>query len=187
MTELKKFFSSLARWRVRMAIPAALLVFIFARPTRLSLIIGSLLCLIGLLLRTWASGHLNKNAFLATSGPYRFSRNPLYLANLVLGLGLVAVANSLICWLIFLLYFLAFYPATIFKEQQKMAELFPQEYGEYERNVPLFFPRLRSSFPQKAQKFSLSLYFQNKEYRATLAIFSFLLLLLLKWLLWLKP
>lgn len=187
MAEIKQFFHSLVRWRVRMAIPAALVVLIFAQPTRLSLIIGLFLCLLGLLLRSWASGHLNKNTSLATSGPYRFSRNPLYLANLVLGLGLVVAANSLICWLIFLLYFLVFYPATILKEQQKMAELFPQEYGEYERKVPLFFPRLRTSFPPKTQKFSLALYFQNKEYRAALAILGFLLLLFLKRLLWLKP
>lgn len=187
MTGLYKFFNSLARWRVRMAIPAALLVLLFSQSTRLSLVMGFFLCLVGLILRAWASGHLLKNAFLATSGPYRFSRNPLYLANLVIGFGLVAAANSLVCWLIFLFYFLIFYPATIIKEQRQMAELFPQEYGEYERKVPLFFPRLRTSFPSNARKFSLALYFQNKEYRATLAMLSFLLLLFLKWLLWLKP
>lgn len=187
MAEFKQFFNSLARWRVRMAIPAALLVLIFAQPTKLSLIIGFFLCFLGLLLRSWASGHLNKNACLATSGPYRFSRNPLYFANLVLGLGLVAAANSLICWLLFLSYFLAFYPATILKEQHKMAELFPQEYGEYERKVPLFFPRLRTSFPPKARKFSSALYLKNKEYKATLAILGFWLLLFLKRFLGLKP
>lgn len=187
MTELKKFFHSLVRFRVRIAIPAALLVLIFAQPTRLSLVIGFHICVIGLLLRAWASGHLNKNVSLATSGPYRFSRNPLYMANLILGLGLVAAANSLVCWWIFLFYFLVFYPATIIKEQKKMAELFPQEYSEYERKVPLFFPRFRSTFPPKARKFSPALYFHNKEYRATLAILGFLLLLFLKQLLWLKP
>lgn len=158
-----------------------------ARPTEKSLIFGFSLCLLGLLLRAWASGHLHKNISLATSGPYRFSRHPLYLANLVLGLGLVATANSLICWLIFLVYFLAFYPATIFKEQRKMAELFPQEYPEYEQKVPLLLPRFKCAFPPKAQKFSLDLYFQNKEYRAALAILGSLLFLFLKWFFWLKP
>ncbi len=187
MADLDKFFNFLVRWRVRAGIPASLLVLIFARATKLSLIIGLFFCLTGLLLRAWASGHLHKNAFLATSGPYRFSRNPLYLANLIIGLGLVAAANSLLCWLVFLIYFLVFYPATISKEQRRMAELFPLEYGEYERKVPLFFPRLRTSLPPKTRRFSLALYFQNKEYRAVLAVLIFWLLLFLKWLLRLKP
>jgi len=187
MAEVQKILSFLSRWRVRMASPASLLVLIFARPAKFSLLLGFFLCLSGLLLRAWASGHLNKNASLATSGPYRFSRHPLYLANLVVGLGLVAAANSIICWLIFLIYFLAFYPATILKEQKKLAELFPEEYREYEKKVPLLFPRLRGTFPATARKFSLALYFQNREYRAALAVLGFLFLLFLKWFLWLKP
>jgi len=187
MAELQKILNSLSRWRVRIASPASLLVLIFARPTEFSLILGFFICFSGLILRAWASGHLNKNASLTTSGPYRYSRHPLYLANLIVGLGLITAANSLICWLIFLIYFLAFYPATILKEQKKLAELFPHEYREYEKKVPVLFPRLRGPFPSTTRKFSLALYFQNKEYRAALAILGFLLLLFLKWLLWLKP
>lgn len=187
MSWLERYSYWLSRWRVRMALPASLLVLILARPTEISLLIGLGVCLLGLSLRAWASGHLNKNASLATSGPYRFCRNPLYLANLAIGLGLVFGAHSIAGWLVFLLYFLIFYPATIINERKRMARLFPQEYSEYEQKVPLFFPNFKRFFPHNAQKFSLDLYFQNKEYRAALAVFGFFLLLFLKWLWWLKP
>ncbi|MCX7973306.1 MAG: hypothetical protein N3B16_02240 [Candidatus Aminicenantes bacterium] len=187
MTRIDSFSSWLSRWRVRMGLPAALIVLIFAHPSPMSLAIGLCICLFGLFLRAWASGHLKKNTSLATSGPYRFSRNPLYLANLALGLGLVVAANSRACWFVFFLYFLAFYPATIFNERKRMARLFPKEYPEYEQKVPLFFPSLRRFFPYNHQKFNLALYFQNKEYRAALAIFGFFLLLLFKWIFWIKP
>jgi len=185
MSAVIKVILKLARWRVRAGLPAALLVLLFSRPNSLTIFLGLFLSLSGLALRAWAAGHLHKNAFLATTGPYRFSRNPLYLANLVIGLGLAATANSLPSWLIFLLYFLLFYPSTIIEEQRRMAELFPEQYHEYGRKVPLFFPSLRPSFPSPHKKFRLALYFQNKEYRALIAVLGYWLLLFIRWL-WLK-
>ncbi len=186
MPSLDKIIPKLSRWRVRAGLPAALLTLIFAQPRPLSLIAGLVISLLALALRAWAAGHLNKNMVLATSGPYRFSRNPLYLANFLLGLGLATAANSLVGWLAFSIYFFCFYPCAIITEQRRLAELFPADYSAYGRQVPLFFPHWKRSWPSASGRFRLALYFKNKEYRALLATVGFLLLLLLKWV-WLKP
>ncbi len=58
---------------------------IFARPERVTLIIGGIIAVVGVLIRAWASGHIRKNQNLAVSGPYAYTRNPLYLGSFVLG------------------------------------------------------------------------------------------------------
>lgn len=185
MPHISHFFLSLSRYRVRAGVPAAVLVLFFSRPNALSLGTGLAVCVLGLGLRGWAAGHLRKDSRLTTTGPYRFSRNPLYLANFILGIGLLIAANSLACWAVFFAYFLLFYPATIQLERKKMAMLFPEQYQEYGRRVPLFFPNLRHLGNPDSQKFQLNLYLKNKEYRALAAVLGFWLLLFFRFL-WLK-
>ncbi len=184
-SSISHFFLRLSRYRVRAGVPAAILVLFLARPNQTGLGIGLGVCLLGLVLRGWAAGHLHKDSCLTTTGPYRFSRNPLYLANFILGVGLLIAANSLACWAVFLVYFLLFYPATIQMERKKMASLFPEQYQEYGRRVPLFFPNFRHPGKPDTQKFQLSLYLKNKEYRALAAVLGFWLLLLVRFL-WLN-
>ena len=71
------------------------IVFVFlARPTRTSLIVGALVLLPGLVLRGLASGHVQKDKQLTTSGPYAYTRNPLYLGSLMLATGFAIAARS---------------------------------------------------------------------------------------------
>jgi protein-S-isoprenylcysteine O-methyltransferase Ste14 len=67
------------RIRVPLGFLFALLYFWLARPCGRSLALGAILILPGLLVRALASGHVRKNEALATSGPYAYTRNPLYL------------------------------------------------------------------------------------------------------------
>src|SRR2546430_702890 len=69
------------RWRVPLGFACAALFLLLAQPRPLTLIIGAIVAVPGLALRTWASGHLRKNQELATSGPYAHTRNPLYLGS----------------------------------------------------------------------------------------------------------
>lgn len=171
--------------RVRAGSAAAVLVIILARPTLASISWGAGICLLGLLIRAWASGHLQKEKQLAISGPYRYSRNPLYLGNLILGIGIVVGSRSWWVLAVFIAYFAIFYPLVIRREVERLRELFPEQYGEYRKRVPLFFPAFKR-LPSTPRRYSWSLYLQNKEYRALVGTVVFWLLLLAK-ALWLNP
>src|SRR5207253_870079 len=94
------------RWRVPLGFACAALFLVLARPRPLTLIIGGAVALPGLALRTWASGHLRKNDALAVSGPYAYTRNPLYLGSFLIGLGFTIAAGRLILGLVFAALFL---------------------------------------------------------------------------------
>ena len=85
--ELRRGGTWIQRWRVPLGFLCAALFILFARPRPMTLAVGAGVSLLGLLLRAWASGHLRKNDALATSGPYAYTRNPLYLGSFIMGLG----------------------------------------------------------------------------------------------------
>ncbi|MBN2199523.1 MAG: isoprenylcysteine carboxylmethyltransferase family protein [Candidatus Aminicenantes bacterium] len=159
------FLKALYRWRVRTAFFAFLFVLVLAEPTVVSIGVGILISLAGLAVRTWASGHLRKDKSLAVSGPYRYTRNPLYLGNFILGISLSVGSHSLWVGAVFAVYFLMFYPAIVHVERERMKTLFPGEYDAYRRFVPLFFP-FRRPLRGRGAPFSWKLYARNREYRA---------------------
>src|SRR5437588_11900332 len=87
------------RWRVPLGFACAGLFLLLAKPMPLTLAAGGAVALAGLALRAWASGHIRKNARLAVSGPYAYTRNPLYLGSFILGLGFTIAASSSL-WLL---------------------------------------------------------------------------------------
>src|SRR5689334_19806972 len=70
-------------------------------PTWNSLALGLPLSILGLILRGWAAGHLDKDRALAQSGPYAYVRNPLYIGTLMVAAGLVLAAREWILGLLF--------------------------------------------------------------------------------------
>jgi len=146
------------------------------------LLIGALVSLLGLALRAWAAGHIRKNAQLATSGPYAFTRNPLYLGSFLLGLGFTIAAGRLVLGLLFATLFLGIYLPVMRVEASTMAQLFGSQYETYRRAVPLFFPRptpFRES-GSPTNRFDGTLYLRYREYRAALGLVVAWGLLLIK-------
>jgi protein-S-isoprenylcysteine O-methyltransferase Ste14 len=166
---------SLYRWRVRASLISVIATVILARPNWLSLLAGAGFITLGLLFRGWACGHLTKDRELTTSGPYRYTRNPLYLGSLWIALGITAAARSWWVAALFALNFLLFYPVAIYKERKVMEDLFPGSYSAYSREVPLFFPFRRPYTNARIKSFSWDLYKSNKEYRALVGALIFLL------------
>ncbi len=165
------------RWRVRTAFLAFLVTLLLAKPTFISIPVGAGISLIGLAIRAWASGHLKKEKELAVSGPYRFTRNPLYLGNLILGISLSVGSHSWWVFGIFAVYFLMFYPAIIHTEHERLKRLFPGQYDQYRRFVPLFFPFRRPRLQDSPLPFRWALFRKNKEYRALIGAAAFWLLM----------
>ncbi len=161
-----KVFSAIYEWRVRSSLLALILTVLFAQPTLLSLTLGLAITTVGLSLRLWACGHLKKEKELTTSGPYRYTRNPLYLGNVIIGIGVVIGSYSWWVILLFAIYFLVFYPVIILEEKGRMQNIFPYQYNPYSQKVPLFFPNFRPSWPKGPRKFSWQLFKKNKEPRA---------------------
>jgi protein-S-isoprenylcysteine O-methyltransferase Ste14 len=161
-----RLFRTLHRWRVRAGLvflPALLLV---ARPRPLPVAAGTAVCALGLLVRAWAAGHIKKEKELAVSGPYRYTRNPLYLGNFLMGLG-VGIGTAVWAGLvIFAAYFLAFYPPVILEERDRMTRLFPAAYADYRKKVPIFLPAVHPYTAAPETKFSAAQYRKNHEPRA---------------------
>jgi protein-S-isoprenylcysteine O-methyltransferase Ste14 len=170
----------LNRMRVRAGLIAAIAVVLLAHPAWLSLGEGVFISLLGLGIRAWASGHLRKEKELTVSGPYRYSRNPLYFGNFILGIGIVVGARSWWVLGLFVAYFGIFYPLIIRRERERMKQLFPEQYEEYRKRVPSFFPSLKKRTLPSKIKFSWPLYKRNREYRALTGAAVFWLILAAK-------
>ena len=170
------------RWRVPLGFLCAAVFLVFAKPTRTALLAGACVSLLGLLIRAWAAGHIRKNAELATSGPYAFTRNPLYFGSFLLGLGFTIASGQVVLGLLFVALFLGIYFPVMRVEASTLAELFGKDYEVYKRSVPLFFPRLTPFRHSDARvvRFDSSLYFRYREYRAALGLVIAWGLLLIK-------
>src|SRR4249919_3718579 len=95
----------------------ALLYFWLARPSWKSIALGTALIVPGLLVRALASGHVRKNEALATSGPYAYTRNPLYLGSLLIGIGFAVAARSWWVGVALVVMFFAIYMPVIRGEE----------------------------------------------------------------------
>jgi protein-S-isoprenylcysteine O-methyltransferase Ste14 len=161
------------RIRVPLGFVFALLYFWLARPTWRFLAFGAILIVPGLLIRALASGHVRKNEALATSGPYAYTRNPLYLGSLLIGMGFAVAARSWWVGVALIVMFFAIYLPVIRDEEAFLRQKFP-EFAEYAQRVPRMVPRMfpriapQSGTPDTTARFSLDLYLKHREYNALL-------------------
>ncbi len=172
-------WSRVAR-RIRVPLGFAFAAFYLwiARPSWTSLGIGALVTLPGILLRALASGHVKKNEELTTSGPYAYTRNPLYLGSLIMAVGFAIAARSVWVLAVMVIMFVAIYLPVIRGEESYLRSAFPN-FDEYARNVPRLLPRL-TAFGNGGGTFSHPLYWQHREYNAVLGTTALLAALVVK-------
>ncbi|HUQ89734.1 MAG TPA: isoprenylcysteine carboxylmethyltransferase family protein [Vicinamibacterales bacterium] len=131
----------LARWRVFLGFVFAAIVLWLATPTSRSLIIGAAIAVIGESMRLWAAGHLEKSKEVTMSGPYRYTRHPLYLGSSLIGIGVAVIANNWIVAAIVISYLALTLTAAMRSEEAHLREKFGDAYDAYaERRGP---PMLR--------------------------------------------
>lgn len=133
------------------------------------LLCGVGIAILGLLLRGYAAGHLRKHKQLAISGPYAFTRNPLYLGSVLLAAGFSVASHSWISTLLLAAYLAIFYPVVIRREQSELKTLYGAAFVEYASQVPAFWPRLSPAMAS-TERFSWPLYRQNREYEAAVGL-----------------
>jgi protein-S-isoprenylcysteine O-methyltransferase Ste14 len=175
-----------ARWRVRLGYVLAIFVLWFAKPTPRSIAFGALVGVIGLCIRACAAGYLHKQSLLTVTGPYAFTRNPLYLGSSILALGAGIATRSWISAAILVVYFALVYAVVMRREENELLIQHGEAFRSYAAAVPLFFPRMTPARLQGSSEgsFSLTQYKKNHEYEAAVGFLLLLLVFVLKWHFW---
>ena len=178
------------RWKQvsrRIRVPLGFLFVIFyfwlARPSMQSLLISLVLVIPGILLRSYASGYVNKNAELATTGPYAYTRNPLYLGSMLIAFGFAVAARSLWVALALVVLFILIYWPVILGEEEYLRAHFAG-YDLYAARVPRLIPRLRIQSDTGGGGFSVELYRRHREYNSLLGTFCIYLALIARIFFW---
>jgi protein-S-isoprenylcysteine O-methyltransferase Ste14 len=187
--------SSLAfKYRSYTPIPFLILMLIFQKSTPLTLIIGFVVALVGELVRfwgvSWAGSETRSTGgvggtFLIISGPFAYVRNPLYLGNILLylGLGIMSFAWFPYLQIAAIIFFLIQYYFIVREEEKYLREKFKVDYKDYCARVPAFLPRL---FPYKNSKVVQPPYNPKAGFRSeTRSLQAFLGISLLLIILWL--
>jgi protein-S-isoprenylcysteine O-methyltransferase Ste14 len=171
------------RWRVRLGYPLAIAVLWFARPTPWSTLSGTLIGLMGLLLRAYAAGYLHKQEVLTVTGPYAYTRNPLYLGSAILALGVGIATRSWVSLSMLCAYFALFYSIVMRREEKELGLRHGAAFEEYARAVPLFIPRFTAAklTGASAGSFSFAQYKKNHEWQAAVGFLLLLAVLLVIW------
>jgi protein-S-isoprenylcysteine O-methyltransferase Ste14 len=166
------------RIRVPLGFAFAALYLWRARPTWISLIAGAAVAAVGLGIRAIASGHVNKNQELATTGPYAYVRNPLYAGSIVIAIGFAVAAVDAVVALVIVGMFVLIYVPTIRSEERFLRTRF-SEYAAYAEAVPSLVPR-RLPVGGMGGSFSRELYLKHREYNASFGAVAMLAALVVK-------
>ena len=173
------------RYRVRLGYPLAMAVLFFARPTPRSILYGALIGVMGLAVRAWAAGYLHKQEILTVTGPYAYTRNPLYFGSAILALGAAVASRSWISATILILYFAVFYSIVMKKEENELRPRHRDDFDRYAAAVPLFFPRLiparLGGAGGSGGAFSSAQYRKNHEWQAAVGYLLLLVVLVSIW------
>jgi protein-S-isoprenylcysteine O-methyltransferase Ste14 len=157
----------LARRRVALGFVFGIAAIYFARPTWVSLAAGAAVALVGQAVRLWAAGHLEKSREVTTSGPYQFTRHPLYVGSSIMAIGVAIGCRSLLVAAVVALYMASTITAAIRSEEAFLRERFGDAYDAY----------AQSRGPRVARRFSWERARRNKEYRAMTGLLLFLVVL----------
>ena len=167
------------------ALYALLAVMIWrARPTGTGVAVGALFVIAGEAVRFWAAGHLLKTAELVTSGPYRYTRNPLYLGRLLIFTGLCIMAELPYHanWILLAsgcaIFFGYYLPRKERVEPARLQEVHGAAYEQYRRAVPALFPTLRPFPDAGASGWSSDRMLRNREHWMVLGLTAIVLFML---------
>jgi protein-S-isoprenylcysteine O-methyltransferase Ste14 len=166
------------RIRVPLGFVLAVAYIWLAKPTWSSIAVGAVIAFIGVGVRAAASGHVKKNTELTKTGPYAYTRNPLYVGSIVIAAGFAIAAMS--TWIVVILAFMfvAIYVPVIRSEEAFLRGTFA-DFDEYCQRVPRLVPRLTRAY-EGTGSFSQELYLKHREYNALIGTAAMLAALVIK-------
>ena len=169
-----RVIEALARRRVALGFICGALALWFAHPTWRALVIGASVAACGEAIRLWAAGHVEKSREVTRSGPYRWTRHPLYLGSSVLALGVAIASASLVVAVIIAIYVGATIPAAMLAEERHLREKFGGEYDAYAASQAM----------PMARAFSFTRARLNREHHTVAGVVIGFALLVMKMQLW---
>jgi protein-S-isoprenylcysteine O-methyltransferase Ste14 len=155
------------RIRVPMGFAFAVLYLWLARPTPAFMAWSLILVVPGIWLRAYASGYVKKNAELTMTGPYAYTRNPLYLGSMLIAFGFALASRNIWIAVFLAALFAMIYIPVIQSEEAFLRSKF-DSFDAYAAKVPRLLPRLRASSVTGGDRgaFSGALYGKHREYNA---------------------
>lgn len=148
--ETSRILILLSRWRINIAALAAIPVLILAEPTLDSIAVFLPLLLLGVLIRVWARGHLERQTQVTFSGPYAYVRHPLYVGSFFMGLAFCGMTRLPAVPLVFAVVFVAMYWPKVIREERWMRQRFGTDYATYAASTGAVIPHLRWGAPALA-------------------------------------
>jgi len=173
------------RIRVPLGFAFAALYLWLARPTFAFMILSLVLVIPGIWLRAYASGYVKKNAELTVTGPYAFTRNPLYLGSMLIAFGFAVASRSIWIAAVLALLFIVIYVPVIRSEEAFLRSKFAG-FDSYAEQVPRLLPRLTPAHIGNGERgsFSVELYQKHREYNALMGAVAIYAALALRIYLW---
>ncbi|MDI6732913.1 MAG: isoprenylcysteine carboxylmethyltransferase family protein [Planctomycetota bacterium] len=141
-------------------------------------IIGLCLIIVGEIIRIWATGHLEKNKNLTTSGPYGYIKNPMYAGSFIILMGFNSLAiNPYIHYILLVelvAFILVYIPTKRKIESTRLLEKFGSEYADYDKNVPDYIPRRLIAYPvgerRIEKRWRWQVFWENQEIQVAFAV-----------------
>ncbi len=121
--------------------------------------------LTGLVIRSWAAGTLKKSTSLATTGPYRLVRHPLYLGSFLMMGGICLLLGGVFNVLGVLGSMAPLYGLAIRSEERSLAKHFRDVWQQFARSTPAIIPR---SISLDSSGWTVTQWRKNREYQAIL-------------------
>jgi len=188
MMDIRTFFF---QYRSFTPIPIAFMIIYFAGANTSHRVAGMFLLLLGEGIRIWAVSHAGGATrtrdvgapSLCTSGPYAQTRNPLYVGNMLMYVGIVLIAgtpNQLFAATATALFFTVQYSLIVSLEEETLDKLFGKEYSEYKQNVPPIFPRLKPWSGGKNRKPATAIQTLKTEKRTLQNVFLIILFIYIR-------
>lgn len=182
------------KYRSYTPFPFLFFMIFYSNPNIYTIIGGLVFVFLGEFIRIWANAWAGSETrttggvggtYLVVSGPYAYVRNPLYIGNILiyLGLGIMSYAIFPYLQIIALLFFIYQYNLIIKEEEKFLRNKFGIDYEDYCKNVNRFLPKLKKYINEQIEQPDFDWKKGLKsEVRSIQATVSVVIILILIWL-----
>jgi|CXWL01.1.fsa_nt_gi protein-S-isoprenylcysteine O-methyltransferase Ste14 len=162
----------LSRWRVNLGTVLTVVAMAVAHPGHPEILRAMPVVLLGVAIRVWARGHLDRRTRLTQTGPYALVRHPLYVGSFLIGLGISAMLGRWFAPLVFTVTYLVMYLPKAIREDRYLHGRYGVEYERYVAQVGAVFPRLGTApfVPRVPFRFEWQRVMGHREWKTWLGV-----------------